>query len=506
MVLVYSKEPYEGTPACAILCKAAGATLACLERTAVASPNQDHAKIQSHGLSEYIKRRTNTNVSFKISSINFINKMNNQDKKVNIESLRKAYERFVPYKMYSLLGKNSISELKLGDQTEIKLTILFSDIRDFTKISESLKPKESFDFINSYLEQMDHVISHHKGVIDKFIGDSIMALFPTNADDAVICSLLMLNKLDQINAIRKIENQLPIKIGIGLNTGLCMLGIIGGINKLETTVISDAVNLTARLESLTKKYGVQLLISENTYFNLKDVSKYSIRFIDRVVVKGKTKPQSIYEIYDNDGEEIKKLKDQTKPLFEEALAYYHYKKINKATELLEKCLALNPNDNPAKLYLERCLLFSKEGFHDGAKELSQQIEWNYEFDVGDNKIDSQHLALFNNSVKLLNAIKSGVGSSEIDNLIAFLDNYVVHHFETEEKYLLDNNYPFIDHQKSQHLNFIKSFELLKSEIKSNIKSKTFIMFRIQTLLIDWIVNHTLKEDRHYAKYIKDNRN
>ena len=435
--------------------------------------------------------------------------MDNQKKtknKKSIEDVISAYDQFVPYKMYSLLGKNSITELRLGDQTEIKLTILFSDIRDFTSISESLKPKDNFDFINSYLEQMDKLISDHNGIIDKFIGDGIMAIFPTDADDAVSCSLLMLKQLDQFNKNRRKENQLPIKIGIGLNTGLCMLGIVGGLNKMEATVISDAVNLSARLESLTKKYGVQILISENTYFNLKEVSQYSSRFIDRVVVKGKTQPQSIYEIYDNDDADLKKLKDQTKSLFEEALANYHYKKITKATELLVKCLEINPNDNPAKIYLERCREFSKNGFHDGAKELSQQIEWSHEFDVGDKKIDSQHLELFNNSLQLLNAINSGVGATEIDNIITFLDNYVIHHFETEEKYLLDNKYPFFDHQKGQHLNFIKSFELLKSEIKSNIKSKTFLMFRIQTLLIDWVVNHTIKEDKHYGKYIKNNSN
>jgi hemerythrin len=422
--------------------------------------------------------------------------------KKSIESIISAYDRFVPYKMYSLVGKNNIEDLQQGDQTEIKLTILFSDIRDFTTISEAMKPKENFDFINSYLKKMDSEISEHGGIIDKFMGDGIMALFPTSADDAVSSSLNMLKQLNNINKTRKIEGKKPINIGIGLNTGLCMLGIVGGLNKLEATIISDAVNLTARIESLTKKYGVQLLISENTYFNLKDVSKYSIRFIDRVEVKGKSRPQSIYEVYDNDPEDNKALKDQYKSMFEEALAHYHYKKIPKAIKLLKKCLELNPNDNPARLYLERCLQFSENGFHEGAKELSQQIVWSHEFDVGDSGIDAQHLELYENSIKLLDAIHSGLGASEVENIISFLDNYVVQHFETEERYLAEHKYPFIDHQISQHQNFIKSYELLKSEITSNLKSKTYIMFRIQTLLIDWVVNHTIKEDKHYARYIQ----
>ncbi|TRX61095.1 bacteriohemerythrin [Carboxylicivirga sp. M1479] len=421
----------------------------------------------------------------------------------NKADLNQAYERFVPSKMYELLGKSSIADLQLGDQVEMGLTILFSDIRNFVSISESLRPKETFDFINSYLRQMDTVISQHGGVIDKVMGDGIMAIFPSNANDAVDCSLGMLKQLELINEQRLRANQASFQIGIGLNTGICMLGIVGGINKQEATVISDAVNLASRIESLTKTYGVQLLISENTYFNLKDVSNYSIRFIDRVLVKGKNQAQSIYEIYDGNNSRIRQLKDQTKNIFEEALAHYHYKKVEKAAELLKKCLAINPDDKPAQIYLERCRMFSNKGLHSGAKELSQQIEWSTAFDVGNEQIDTQHLELFNHSVKLLELINSGIDETVTDNIISFLDKYVVHHFDTEERYLLDNDYPFFDHHKAQHLNFIKSFGLLKSEIKSNSKSKIFLMFRVQTLLIDWIVNHTLKEDKHFCKYITD---
>lgn len=413
-----------------------------------------------------------------------------------------SYSRFVSSQMFQLLDKKNVTEINLGDQKEIKLTILFSDIRDFTTLSESLKPKENFDFINAYLYQMDLLINEHFGIIDKFMGDGIMAIFPKNADNALDCSIRMIKQLEHFNSDRKNNNQAPIKIGIGLNTGLSMLGIVGGLNKIEATVISDAVNLSSRLESLTKKYGVHILISENTMHNLSDISKYSIRFIDRVLVKGKNQPHSIYEVYDNDNAEIKKLKDETKTIYEEALANFHYKKIDVAMALLEKCIEINPYDNPARIYLDRCKEFAKNGFHEGAQELKLQIKWDNSFAVGHAKIDKQHFELFTNSIKLLNAIEHGKGTTEIESIIVFLNNYVIEHFETEEKYLLDNNYPFLDHQIGQHANFIKSFELLKNEILSNKKSKIFLMFRIQTLLVDWVVNHTIKEDKHYEKYIK----
>jgi hemerythrin len=198
-----------------------------------------------------------------------------------------AYDKFIPHKIINLLGKNSISELKLGDQIELKLTILFSDIRGFTTISESLTPKENFDFINSYFKQMDTVIIANNGIIDKYMGDAIMALFPASADDALNCSLQMLHQLDAFNKTREKKGEQIIRVGIGLNTGISMLGIIGGLTRMEGTVISDAVNLASRLESLTKEYNVKLLISENTYYDLKDPENHNIRFIDRVIVKGK---------------------------------------------------------------------------------------------------------------------------------------------------------------------------------------------------------------------------
>jgi hemerythrin-like metal-binding protein len=433
------------------------------------------------------------------------NNSNFSDKK-ELDNLIESYDRFVPHKIFELLGKKSVEEISLGDQVEAQLTILFSDIRNFTSLSESLTPKDNFDFINSYLSQMDEHLLTHNGIVDKFIGDSIMAIFPTDAEDAVDCSLAMIKQLESFNKQRKVDSKIPIHIGIGLNTGLCMLGIIGGSHKMEVTVISDAVNLASRLEGLTKKYGVQLLISENTLNNLRDINKYSFRFIDRVVVKGKSQPQSIYEVYDCDSSEIKNLKDQTKQMFEEALAHYHYKEIDIATEMLEKCLSLNLYDKPAKVYLERCKEFSKNGFHEGAKELSLQIKWSKEFEVGDAKIDEQHFELFSHSLKLLEAIDNGVGASETNNIISFLDNYVNEHFKTEEEYLIRNKYPFYEHQRAQHQNFIKSFELLKNEINSNKNSKIYLMFRIQTMLIDWVLNHTVKEDSHYSKYIKNSDN
>ena len=210
-----------------------------------------------------------------------------------------SIERFVPRAFLSIVGKPRIVDVELGDNKREEMSILFSDIRSFTTLSESMTPDENFAFINAYLEHMGPVIRDHNGFIDKYIGDAIMALF-MNADDALRAGLAMLDTLDQFNVGRHAAGQEPIAIGIGINTGSLMLGTIGERHRMDGTVISDAVNLAARVESLTKDYKVPLLISEYTWRQLADPKAYDIRPIDVVVVKGKTRPVAIFEVYRRD--------------------------------------------------------------------------------------------------------------------------------------------------------------------------------------------------------------
>jgi len=217
-----------------------------------------------------------------------------------LQQTETAYSRLVPHQLLSLLQARSIVDVKLGDQVERKMTILFTDIRDFTSLSESMTPAENFEFINSYLSQMEPVISRHHGIIDKYIGDAIMALFEKGADEALGGAIDMLERLAYYNAWRQRAGYLPIQIGIGLNSGMVMIGTVGGINRMDSTVIGDAVNLAARVEEATKLYNTPLLISHNTLYDLNTPDAYHLRFLDRIRVKGKAQPLSIYEVFDND--------------------------------------------------------------------------------------------------------------------------------------------------------------------------------------------------------------
>ncbi|MDM8565951.1 adenylate/guanylate cyclase domain-containing protein [Candidatus Halobeggiatoa sp. HSG11] len=270
-----------------------------------------------------------------------------------LAGLNRAYERFVPRQFLSLLEKKSIVDITLGEHVEKEMTILFADIRDFTSLSEKMTPQENFNFINSYLSQMDEVIHQHRGFIDKYIGDAVMALFH-NADDAVCGAIAMLKRLINYNDGRVNAGYEAIKIGIGVNTGALMIGTVGGRNRMDGTVISDSVNLASRVEGLTKIYGTQLLISEHTYEKLADPNKYMMRIIDATKVQGKSEEVTVYEVFDADPPETIALKNATIEDFEPGFVLYNSDAISDAKLLFEKVLKINPNDKAAQVHLEDC--------------------------------------------------------------------------------------------------------------------------------------------------------
>jgi len=275
---------------------------------------------------------------------------------LQLSKMNVSYGRFVPHEFLNFLEKDSIVEVKLGDRVQKQMTILFSDIRSFTTLSENMSPKENFDFLNAYLGQVGPLIRQHNGFIDKYIGDAIMALFPKCADDALQAAIDMQQQVKSYNNQSQAQGYPSIAIGVGLHTGKLMLGTIGEEQRMESTVISDSVNLASRLEGLTKTYRVGLIISEQTFLNLSDSQKFDIRFLDRTMVKGKRELVGIFEVYDIDPEPLRSFKRQTQTVFEEAVNYYHQQKVTKAQAIFESLWSQNSHDNVVRLYLERCQL------------------------------------------------------------------------------------------------------------------------------------------------------
>lgn len=271
-----------------------------------------------------------------------------------VASLNEAFKKYVPQEFLKLLQKESIVHVKLGDNVRKTMTVLFSDIRSFTTLAESMSPQETFNFINGYLQQMEPMISKRGGFIDKYIGDAIMALFSTAPDNAVKAALDMLHTLDNYNQERRRAGYGPIQIGIGINTGSLMLGTIGGESRMDSTVISDDVNLASRIEDLTKMYGASLLIGEKTFLSLDKPRDYSVRVVGRIRVKGKSEPTTVFEIFDGDPPEVKESKHTTLTLFEEAVDLYDRQGFEEAHKLFSSCCIKSPHDQIAKIYLERC--------------------------------------------------------------------------------------------------------------------------------------------------------
>ena len=273
----------------------------------------------------------------------------------------KAYTRFVPKEFLNFLSRKSIIDIKLGDQVQKEMTVLFSDIRSFTTLSEQMTPEENFNFINSYLKRMNPIIEYHNGFIDKYIGDAIMALFARSPEDAIRSAIQMQKAILAYNQDRIEKNFEIIKIGVGLHTGMLMLGVIGGEERMESTVISDAVNLASRLEGLTKVYGALILTSEATFLKANGPEKFKYRRLGKVKVKGKQEPVVVIDILDGQSDFWLDVYLQTKADFEKALTHYETKEFKEAAVLFESILDINLSDVAARFYLQKSLYYQTHG-------------------------------------------------------------------------------------------------------------------------------------------------
>jgi len=303
-------------------------------------------------------------------------------------ALARVFERFVPKAFLDRLQRRAITDIDLGQCVEKKMTTLFSDIRSFTTLVERMTPEENFEFINEYLGYMEPAIHQQLGFIDKYIGDAVMALFDDDAADegdhrdrggaeqAVRAAVGMHEALDRYNALRRSRGDDPIEIGVGLHTGDLMLGTIGGRDRLNASVIGDAVNLASRIEGLTKRYGARTLLSDETVASLPADHGHTLRVVDRVRVKGKREPTTVYELLDCESPERIALRRKTLKRYTEALECLRASDVLRAAELLRGVLAEDPDDRAAALHLHTCeqLLDSclPEGWEDGVRALTEK--------------------------------------------------------------------------------------------------------------------------------------
>lgn len=278
----------------------------------------------------------------------------------HLEAINRSLERFVPKEFLKQLGHERITDVRLGDHVQRQMTVLFSDIRSFSTITEYMSPRDSFDFVNEYLRAVSPAIRRHGGFIDKFIGDAIMALFPSGPESAVSAAIDMQRALAEFNRSGAEVGRAAVRIGIGIHHGSMMLGTVGESERMEGTVIADAVNLASRLESLTKEYHTEIIVSEFVANSITQNEDVFSRYLGTVQVKGKQLPTEIYELIPNRNCDATRIRIVSRHDFDRAVRALEERNIGEALAILANLLDRDPSDATAQYFIERCRGFETE--------------------------------------------------------------------------------------------------------------------------------------------------
>ena len=289
--------------------------------------------------------------------------------------IHEVTKKFVPNEFIRSLGKDSLSDVRLGDLVEKIVTVLFTDIRDFTSLSEKMTPEENFRFVSSFNERLGPIIRSHRGFINQYLGDSIMAIFPEHPDDALNAAIAMQKAVHDLNAERQLNNLPAIRAGIGMHTGPLIMGITGDEDRMDAATISDTVNTAARIESLTKYYKSPLLLSGETLRQITYPDKLHLRHLGQVQLKGKFNLLSIIECIDGYPSDEFRKKSIALPQFNQAMDFYIAQQFENAVVLFETILVTDPDDRTAKFFMDKALKFLSNGVPEdwtGAEEMQQK--------------------------------------------------------------------------------------------------------------------------------------
>jgi len=267
--------------------------------------------------------------------------------------LTRAYSRFTPRSFLDFLKRDSILDVRLGDHRHGDMTVMFLDIRDYTKLSEELSTGDNFNFLNGFFRRMTVHVARHEGVVATFTGDGFCAFFPENPREAFAASVDMQSAVRAYNVERQQKARRPIAVGIGLHTGPLMLGVIGDRDRLEASLISDTVNTASRMEGLTKEFRVGIVASESTVNAVAALAADGIRRVGDVRVKGKSLPTRVYDCFAGDAPDVAAAKRATAGDFSRGLDAWQAADFEAAVASFESVLRRHPTDGTAQRYLAR---------------------------------------------------------------------------------------------------------------------------------------------------------
>jgi predicted ATPase/class 3 adenylate cyclase len=269
-------------------------------------------------------------------------------------SLIDVQSKFVPNELLRILDIDDLRRVRSGYRVERTMTVLISDIRGYTTMLEDMSVAEASNLAMGFMRAVEVPIISCNGMIQDVRGDEIVAVFDSGPDSAVRAGLAMLRSLRDHNQDRLAHGSDELRVGIGINTGVVGVGLVGGVNRMVLTIIGDAVNLAARIESTNKRYGSALLISDSTYAQLTDRGQFDIRRMERVMVVNRRRPVTIHEVYDDDPAPLREAKRTAQPAFDRAFAMFDAGRTDEARAAFAHCRDLLPGDPIAPLHLAHC--------------------------------------------------------------------------------------------------------------------------------------------------------
>lgn len=281
-----------------------------------------------------------------------LNKINDvyKEKENLIKKTNLEYEKYVPKQFLKFLGKNSILELELGNQVQKEVTTMFCDIRNSTATSSTLSLEDNFNYINSYLKVVSPLVRKHGGFVDKYLGDGILAVF-MKAENAMECAVQIVKAIEQKN---KSSVATPsMDVGISLNTGEVVFGVVGEEERKSPTIISDTVNLASKMENINKFFHTKIIFSKRTLNSLRNEYPLSYRFIGTLTLEDKDY-LSMFECLDSYDKRTREKLESVKVTFEQGVRYYNLGKYHNAKENFQLVLKRAREDRVAYMYYNKC--------------------------------------------------------------------------------------------------------------------------------------------------------
>lgn len=263
-----------------------------------------------------------------------------------------AVSRFVPAAFLELLGRPSIADVAAGDAVERDMTVLSARFVGYASLTEGLAADENFLFLNQLLGLMEPALVDHGGFVDKYLGDALLALFARSADDAVAAGVAMHAALEGLNRTRLERGDLPVRLAVGVHSGPLVLGTVGSERRMDTTAVSDVVQIASRVEALSQRYGSGLVITEATRGRLQEPARFAMRPVDRIPVRAAA--MGVHDVYEAAPVGARMARAATAGQFARAVQLFHDRQIGEAQRLFQLCQVMDPMDEAVRQYLQRC--------------------------------------------------------------------------------------------------------------------------------------------------------